>query len=171
MRNNNYCVIMGGGVGSRFWPFSREEKPKQFLDFFGLGRSLIQSTFDRFSQIIPVENIYVVTNEAYAEMTHEQLPELAKSQILLEPLRRNTAPCIAYATYHIKAINPDANIVVSPADHLILKEDIYIKEIQKGLDFVAKNDVLLTLGISQVAPKPVTDIYKLAMIQKVESIK
>jgi len=144
---------MAGGVGSRFWPFSREEKPKQFLDFFGTGRSLIQSTFDRFRKIIPVENIFVVTNKIYAGLTHEQLPELAESQILLEPMRRNTAPCIAFATYHIKAINPDANIVVSPADHLILKEDVYIAEIQKGLNFVATNEVLLTLGIKPSRPE------------------
>lgn len=153
MTKNNYCIIMAGGVGSRFWPFSREEKPKQFLDFFGTGRSLIQSTFDRFRKIIPVENIFIVTNEAYASLTHEQLPELAESQILLEPMRRNTAPCIAFATYHIKAINPDANIVVSPADHLILKEDVYIAEIQKGLNFVATNEVLLTLGIKPSRPE------------------
>ena len=100
---DNYCVIMGGGIGSRFWPFSRESYPKQFLDFFGTGRSLLQMTFDRFSKIIPIENIYIVTNEQYASLVKEQLPELGKSQILLEPARRNTAPCIAYAAYHIKA--------------------------------------------------------------------
>lgn len=103
---DNYCVIMGGGIGSRFWPFSRESYPKQFLDFFGSGRSLLQMTFDRFAKIIPTENIYIVTNESYADLIKEQLPELAEEQILLEPARRNTAPCIAYAAYHIKARNP-----------------------------------------------------------------
>ena len=115
---DNYCVIMGGGIGSRFWPFSRESYPKQFLDFFGSGRSLLQMTFDRFAKIIPTENIYIVTNESYADLIKEQLPELAEEQILLEPARRNTAPCIAYAAYHIKACNPEANIVVAPSDHL-----------------------------------------------------
>ena len=118
--NNNYCVIMSGGVGSRFWPFSKEGKPKQFLDFFGTGRSLLQSTFDRFKKIVPAENIYIVTNDAYAEMTMKQLPELKKDQLLLEPIRRNTAPAIAYASFRIRAVNPNANIVVAPSDHLIV---------------------------------------------------
>ena len=143
---DNYCVIMGGGIGSRFWPFSRESYPKQFLDFFGTGRSLLQMTFDRFSKIIPIENIYIVTNEQYASLVKEQLPELGKSQILLEPARRNTAPCIAYAAYHIKACNPNANIVVAPSDHLILKEDIFLKDVQKSLDFVKDNKVFMESG-------------------------
>lgn len=154
MRNsNNFCVIMGGGIGSRFWPFSKEERPKQFLDFFGTGRSLIQATFDRFKKIIPVENIFVVTNDAYAGLTQEQLPELSKDQILLEPMRRNTAPAIAFATYRIKAINPDANIIVAPSDHLILKEEHFLDEIQHGLEFVSRNNVLLTLGINPSRPE------------------
>lgn len=153
MKINNFCVIMGGGVGSRFWPFSKEDKPKQFLDFFGTGRSLLQSTFDRFKKIIPVENIFVVTNDAYAEMTLKQLPELSKNQILLEPLRRNTAPAIAYAVFHIQAINPNANIVVAPSDHLILKEDVFLSEIERGLQFVEKNPFLLTLGIKPSRPE------------------
>ena len=150
---DNYCVIMGGGIGSRFWPFSRESYPKQFLDFFGTGRSLLQMTFDRFSKIIPIENIYIVTNEQYASLVKEQLPELGKSQILLEPARRNTAPCIAYAAYHIKACNPNANIVVAPSDHLILKEDIFLKDVQKSLDFVKDNNALVTLGIKPSRPE------------------
>lgn len=144
---------MGGGIGSRFWPFSTEEKPKQFLDFFGTGRSLLQSTFDRFRKIVPVENIFIVTNDAYAEMTKQQLPELPEDQILLEPMRRNTAPCIAYAAYHIRAIDPDANMVVAPSDHLILKEDEFMDDIRKGLDFVGKKPVLLTLGIKPSRPE------------------
>src|SRR6218665_290797 len=112
---DSYCVIMSGGIGSRFWPFSREARPKQFLDFFGTGRSLLQMTVDRFKKILPLENIFIVTNESYAELTMQEVPELAPSQILLEPLRRNTAPCIAYASYHINAINPNANIVVAPS--------------------------------------------------------
>ena len=150
---DNYCVIMGGGIGSRFWPFSRESYPKQFLDFFGVGRSLLQMTFDRFAKIIPIENIYIVTNEAYAGLIKEQLPELSERQILLEPARRNTAPCIAYATYHIKACNPDANIVVAPSDHLILKEDLFLQDVRKALDFVRGNRALVTLGIKPSRPE------------------
>lgn len=154
MRNNhNFCVIMSGGVGSRFWPFSKEEKPKQFLDFFGAGRSLLQSTFDRFKRIVPVENIYIVTNDAYAEMSKKQLPELTDQQLLLEPIRRNTAPAIAYATYRIRAIDPDANIVVAPSDHLIVNEDEFVADITRGLDFVDQNPVLLTLGITPSRPE------------------
>ncbi|MGN0309811.1 MAG: sugar phosphate nucleotidyltransferase, partial [Bacteroides sp.] len=121
--NHNYCVIMGGGIGSRFWPFSRKDLPKQFLDFFGTGRSLLQQTFDRFSKVIPAEHILIVTNAMYADLVKEQLPEIGDEQILLEPCRRNTAPCIAWASYHIRALDPEANIVVAPSDHLILKEE------------------------------------------------
>ena len=150
---DNYCVIMGGGIGSRFWPFSRESYPKQFLDFFGTGRSLLQMTFDRFKKIMPIENIYIVSNEAYADLIKEQLPELSDKQILLEPARRNTAPCIAYAAYHIKACNPNANIVVAPSDHLILKEDVFLRDVQKALDFVKDNRALVTLGIKPSRPE------------------
>ena len=150
---DNYCVIMGGGIGSRFWPFSRETMPKQFLDFFGTGRSLLQQTFDRFSQIIPVENIFIATNELYKELVKSQLPELKDNQILLEPTRRNTAPCIAYASYRIRAINPNANIVVTPADHLILQEHHFLKNIQTGLNFVSKFPSLLTLGVKPSRPE------------------
>ena len=144
---------MSGGIGNRFWPYSNEKTPKQFLDFFGTGRSLLQSTFDRFNKIIPTENIFIVTSDSYAEMTKEQLPELTEDQILLEPIRRNTAPCIAYATFRIQAINPEANIIVTPSDHLILKSDQFIADINKGLDFVQHNDVLLTLGVKPTRPE------------------
>ena len=150
---NNYCIIMSGGVGSRFWPFSKENKPKQFLDFFGSGRSLLQSTYDRFKKIVLPENIYIVTNDAYADMTKMQLPELIDNQLLLEPMRRNTAPAIAFATFRIKALNPNANIIVAPSDHLILKEDEFIADMQKGLQFVSENPVLLTLGITPSRPE------------------
>ncbi|MDR0427347.1 MAG: mannose-1-phosphate guanylyltransferase [Dysgonamonadaceae bacterium] len=150
---DNFCVIMGGGIGSRFWPFSKENKPKQFLDFFGTGRSLLQQTFDRFNQIIPVENIFISTNETYADLVKKQLPELKDNQLLLEPTRRNTAPCIAYASYHIQAINPKANIVVTPADHLILQEHHFLKNIQTGLNFADKIPSLLTLGVKPSRPE------------------
>lgn len=150
---NNYCVIMGGGIGSRFWPFSRKTLPKQFLDFFGTGRSLLQQTFDRFQKVIPTENIFIVTNAMYADLVKEQLPEVNEDQILLEPARRNTAPCIAWASYHIRALNPNANIVVAPSDHLILKEDEFLAAIEKGLNFVSRSEKLLTLGIKPNRPE------------------
>lgn len=138
---------MGGGIGSRFWPVSRKSLPKQFLDFFGTGHTLLQQTFDRFRKIIPLENIFVVTNTLYADLVQHQLPDLKPEQILLEPTRRNTAPCIAWASYHIQAIDPCANIVVTPSDHLILKEDEFLNAIKQSLFFASKNNKLVTLGI------------------------
>ncbi|VBB48663.1 Mannose-1-phosphate guanylyltransferase (GDP) [uncultured Paludibacter sp.] len=150
---NNYCVIMAGGVGSRFWPFSKNNKPKQFLDFFGTGRSLLQMTFDRFSSFVPTSNILIVSNALYKDTILEQLPELKPEQVLLEPLRRNTAPCIAYAMHRIKSMTDNANIIVAPSDHLIVKEDKFIKTIKKGLDFIQQNNSLLTLGIKPSRPE------------------
>jgi mannose-1-phosphate guanylyltransferase len=144
---------MGGGIGSRFWPSSRQTMPKQFLDFFGTGRSLIQQTFDRFSQIVPIENIFIATNQKYADLVKKQLPGITDAQILLEPTRRNTAPCIAYAIYRIQALNPNANIVVTPADHLILQEHNFLMNIQKGLNFVSKFPALVTLGVKPNRPE------------------
>lgn len=150
---NRYCVIMCGGIGSRFWPFSKAARPKQFLDFFGTGRSLLQMTYDRVSNIIPVRNILAMTNEKYAPLVKEQLPELSDDQILLEPDRRNTAPCIAWAAYHIRAINPNAVMLVSPSDHLILREDVFKECVTRGLDFVARYPYLLTMGIQPNRPE------------------
>ena len=150
---NNYCIIMAGGIGSRFWPFSRNNRPKQFLDFFGTGRSFLQMTFDRFSRLMPVENILIVSNILYRDLILEQLPEIKPSQVLLEPTRRNTAPCIAYTVNRIKSMTDKANIVVAPSDHLIMKEIDFIDAIKTGLDFVEKNDSLLTLGIKPSRPE------------------
>ena len=167
---NNYCVIMAGGVGSRFWPFSREERPKQFLDFFGTGKSLLQMTVDRFRPLVPIENVFIVTNVAYKQMILEQIPDLAEGQILCEPARRNTAPCIAYATAHIRAIclkragltaaNQDwtrpemqANIVVAASDHLILEEEKFRDTIRKAFDFVSQHDAIATLGMTPTRPE------------------
>ena len=150
---NNYCVIMAGGLGSRFWPFSRNEKPKQFLDFFGTGRSLIQMTYDRFRAIVPASNILIVSNLIYKDLILEQLPEIEPDQVLLEPARRNTAPCIYYAVQRIKAINKKANIIVAPSDHLIMKEEEFINTIKAGLEFIDQNDNLLTLGIKPSRPE------------------
>lgn len=175
MKNNNYCVIMAGGIGSRFWPFSRNAQPKQFLDFFGTGRSLLQMTVDRFRPVVPAENILIVTNVQYKQLVLEQIPDLHPSQVLCEPARRNTAPCIAYATAHIKGVllqraladgrveqgdipdisSPiyDANIVVAPSDHLILQEQAFRQTIEKGLAFVQHNDAILTLGMKPTRPE------------------
>ena len=170
MKDNNYCVIMAGGVGSRFWPYSREEKPKQFLDFFGTGRSLLQMTRDRFRPIVPIENMFIVTNIAYKRLIMEQVPDIKESQILCEPARRNTAPCIAYATAHIRALclrragltaaNQDwsreemkANIVVAASDHLILAEEKFRQTILKAFDFVSQNKAICTLGMQPTRPE------------------
>jgi mannose-1-phosphate guanylyltransferase len=153
MDKNHYCVIMAGGIGSRFWPLSRIKKPKQFLDILGTGRTLIQQTFDRIRKVIPVENILIVTNEEYEDLVKKQLPEISSRQILLEPLRRNTAPCIAYANYKIHLSNPDAKILVAPSDHIILKEQDFLDVVIKGLDFVDTHDSMLTLGIQPNRPE------------------
>jgi mannose-1-phosphate guanylyltransferase len=150
---NNYCIIMAGGVGSRFWPFSRNNRPKQFLDFFGTGRSLLQLTFDRINHLVPAENIIIVSNIIYKDLILEQLPKIKADQVLLEPNRRNTAPCIAYAVNRIKSMTNKANIIVAPSDHLILKETDFLETIKTGLDFVEKNDCILTLGIKPSRPE------------------
>lgn len=153
MNKNNYIVIMAGGVGSRFWPMSTEEKPKQFLDVLGIGKTLLQQTVARFNSVAPAENILIVTSSKYKELVIGQCPELLESNILLEPCMRNTAPCIAYAAYKIKALNPNANIVVAPSDHLITNEAEFIRIIENGLDFTANNETLLTLGIQPHRPE------------------
>lgn len=152
MNSDFYCVIMAGGAGTRFWPISRSTHPKQFLDILGLGQTLLQQTFKRFAKICPPENILIVTSAEYKDITLEQLPEIDESQVLLEPARRNTAPCIAYANFRIQQLNPNAKIIVAPSDHLILNEDEFIKTINSGLDFISNNDSLLTLGIEPSRP-------------------
>ncbi len=144
---HTYCVIMAGGIGSRFWPMSRTSYPKQFLDFLGLGRTLIQQTFDRFKAICPVENILVVTNAQYAPLVKQQLPELRDEQILLEPGRRNTAPCIAYANHVIAARDPEARIIVAPSDHLVTDTKAFQDTVRLALEQASKEDDLVTLGI------------------------
>ncbi len=153
MENNNFCVIMAGGVGSRFWPLSRSNHPKQFIDILGVGKTLIQLTYERFTRIMPAENIYIVSNQEYAGLIREQLPGLPEENILLEPMRRNTAPCIDYANYRIAQRNPKANIVVAPSDHLIVREEAFLENVREGLSFVADNDALLTLGIMPSRPE------------------
>lgn len=144
---------MAGGVGVRFWPYSRNSRPKQFLDVLGTGRTLLQSTLDRFTPLCPTENIFVVTHEEHADLVREQLPQLNDDQILAEPMRKNTAPCIAYASYKISQINPDAVIVVAPSDHLILKEQEFQELIKKAVDQAKAQDKLITLGITPTRPE------------------
>jgi len=143
---------MAGGIGSRFWPMSRTSHPKQFLDILGTGKTLLQQTYDRFLKICPKENIYIVTNESYKALVHEQLKNISDSNVLYEPSRKNTAPCVAYASYKINKINPKANIVVAPSDHLILKEQTFVKAIKSCFKKVASEDCLMTLGIKPTRP-------------------
>ena len=145
---------MAGGIGSRFWPLSKDNYPKQFLDILGTGKSFIRSTYERFSPVIPDENFLVVTNKAYKQLVLEHLPMLKPDQVLCEPARRNTAPCIAYAAYHIQSRCKDANIVVTPADHLVTNEVEFQRIIRLGFDFLAKNqNALMTIGIKPSRPE------------------
>ena len=152
MSKNTYAAIMAGGIGSRFWPASRTAKSKQFLDILGTGRTLIQATYDRFLKICPKENIFILTHTDYINLVKQQLPDITDEQILTEPARKNTAPCIAYAAFKINKLNPDANIIVAPSDHIILKEDEFVRIAELAIDFVSKNDALCTLGIRPTRP-------------------
>jgi len=152
MNKNNYAVIMAGGIGSRFWPMSKSSFPKQFLDILGTGETLIQQTFNRLERICPPENILIVTNTNYKNLCLEQLPNVVESNILCEPAMRNTAPCVAYAAFKIQSMNEDANMIIAASDHIILKEDEFVRVTNDCLDIVAKNDVLLTLGITPSRP-------------------
>ena len=143
---------MAGGVGSRFWPLSRRQRPKQFLDILGTGRSFLRHTFERFSPMIPVENFLVVTNESYAEQVLAEIPELSPEQVLAEPLGRNTAPCITYAAYRIAATSPDATMIVTPSDHLILDEVLFRQEMERCVEFASATGSLLTVGLTPTRP-------------------
>jgi mannose-1-phosphate guanylyltransferase len=171
MKKDNYVAIMAGGIGSRFWPMSRTSFPKQFLDILDHGRTLIQSTYDRFTQFIPPENIYVVTSQQYEAIVAKQLPQMNPGNILCEPSRKNTAPCVAYISYKLQRLNPKSNLICAPADHLVLDTTAFTKVSIEALDFTAKHNALLTLGIKPTNPntgygyiqyeQPVTDnIYK-----------
>ena len=153
MKNNRYCVIMAGGMGKRFWPMSRQNHPKQFLDILGTGRSFIRHTFERFANIVPIENFVVVTNRRYKELVMQHLPEINEEQILCEPIGRNTAPCIAYASYMLRRKNSDAEMIVTPADHLILNEVEFAKVIESSLEFIQYRNALMTIGIEPTRPE------------------
>ena len=152
MNKNNYAVIMAGGIGSRFWPMSKVTFPKQFLDILGTGETLIQQTFNRLQRVCPKENILIVTNKNYKDLCLEQLPNVIESNILCEPAMRNTAPCVAYAAFKIQSMNENANMIIAASDHIILKEDEFVRVANDCLEVVAKNDILLTLGITASRP-------------------
>lgn len=153
MANNNHLVIMAGGVGSRFWPMSTKDKPKQFIDVLGVGRTLIQLTYDRFEPICPPENVWVVTNKKYVDIVKRQLPEIPVGNILCEPCRRNTAPCIAYVSWRIKKECPTANIVVTPSDHIVLNIPEFRRVISNSLSFTSETDAIVTLGMKATRPE------------------
>ena len=150
----NYCVILAGGKGRRLWPTSREEKPKQFIDFLGVGRTQLQTTFDRFSKVIPLENIFICTCREYLSLVKEQVPEIEECNILVEPVNRNTAPSVAWANMRIKRQDPDANIIITPSDQLVVDEASFIRSLETGLSYVAENDVLLAMGVKPTRPEP-----------------
>lgn len=147
-----YVLIMAGGIGSRFWPISKNKHPKQFLDILGTGKSLIRLTYERFIKFIPPENIYVVTNELYKKLLTEHIPELDENQILLEPARKNTAPCVAYAAYKIASLNASANLIVAPSDHVILDEEQFAAVVKQAIDYTNNNEDIVTLGILPTRP-------------------
>lgn len=150
----NYCVILAGGRGRRLWPYSRDKQPKQFIDFFGCGRTLLQSTFDRFANILPKENIYVCTNADFKDTVAGQLPEIPAANIIAEPVSRNTAPSVAWASILIAKRDPEANVIVTPADQLVMNEAAFADNVRKGMEFVAKHDMLLTMGVRPTRPEP-----------------
>ncbi|TAE99056.1 MAG: mannose-1-phosphate guanylyltransferase, partial [Runella slithyformis] len=149
---NNYAVIMAGGAGTRFWPFSRNSYPKQFHDVLGVGKTMLQQTVARFEGVCAPQNIYIVTSQEYYSIVKEQLPQLTDDQILCEPNRRNTAPCIAYACYKIAAQNPRANVIVAPSDHIILKEEDFKSKLRTAIDAAQAADILVTLGVQPTRP-------------------
>jgi len=152
MNQNHYVAIMAGGIGSRFWPMSRSRYPKQFLDILGLGRTLIQQSYDRYSQVVPPENVFVVTSAEYVSIVKEQLPDLPAENILAEPSRKNTAACIAYIAFKLQTINPDAVMIAAPADHLVTETTKFVTTAQTALQFVEQNNALVTIGIKPSHP-------------------
>lgn len=171
MNNNRYCVIMAGGIGTRFWPMSRQSCPKQFLDILGTGRSFIRHTYERFAKIIPNENFIVVTNRRYKELVLEHIPELDESQILCEPIGRNTAPCIAYAAYTLKQKCANAEMIVTPADHMILNESEFLSIVDNSLKFIAEHRVLMTIGINPTRPETGYGYIQRTSAERISAVK
>jgi len=153
MTGNRYCIIMAGGIGSRFWPLSRVGKPKQFIDILNIGYTLLQLTYNRFLRVVPAQNIYVITSAEHASLVRQQLPALPQSNVLTEPMRRNTAPCIAYANWFINRIDPNALTIVTPADHIIGDEEKFMEVMENSLRFVNETNALLTLGLKPQRPE------------------
>ena len=154
INSKNYCVILAGGRGRRLWPCSRDQYPKQFIDFFGTGRTQLQTTYDRFVKLLPKENIYICTCKEYLTIVKEQLPDFDEHKILVEPLNRNTAPSVAWANMRIKRIDPDANIIITPSDHMVMNEESFARSLEIGVSYVSENDVLLVLGVKPTRPEP-----------------
>ena len=152
MNKNNFCIIMAGGYGSRFWPMSKANNPKQFLDILGSGESMLQTTFRRCERFCPRENIIIVTGELYAEKVRQQIPGLQRYQVLSEPTRRNTAPCVAYAASIIHELNPNANVVVTPSDHAVFGEDSYVRNLEDATTIVQEHDWIITVGVRPTNP-------------------
>ena len=160
----NYVVIMAGGIGSRFWPYSRADKPKQFLDVLGTGRSLIQMTYDRFLSICPSENIYIITNKSYKGLVKEQLPDLSEDQILLEPIGRNTAAAVAYPAFKIKQRDPQGVMIVAPSDHIVFKEKVFNDNLGTAIKSARGSNKLITLGIVPTRPKRAMGIFNIIQV-------
>lgn len=153
-RKDNYCIILAGGKGRRLWPSSRERMPKQFIDFFGCGRTQLQQTYDRFTKIVPAENIFVNTNTDYADIVRKQLPQLPENNLMVEPIHRNTAPGAAWTVHRIAHIDSRANIVITPSDQIVLNEEAFAASVNRGFDFVKECDSVLTIGVKPTRPEP-----------------
>lgn len=171
MESNKYCVLMAGGAGTRFWPRSRQSMPKQFLDILGTGKSFLRHTFERFEKLVPVENFMVVTHQRYKELVMQHLPELSEDQILCEPIGRNTAPCIAYAAFTLLRRNPEAEMIVTPSDHLILNEEDFRSIIGECVDFAAEHDALVTVGIKPTRPETGYGYIQVSDSQPISKVK
>ena len=171
MATNRYCIIMAGGIGTRFWPKSRQNLPKQFLDILGTGRSFIRHTFERFAPIVPAENFLVVTNRRYRDLVLEHLPELGPDQVLCEPIGRNTAPAIAYAAYTLHKRDPDAEMIVTPSDHYIVDEEAFRAIVSECADFAAANDALMTIGIQPTRPDTGYGYIQVSDAQPISRVK
>lgn len=154
MNMKNFCVILAGGKGRRLWPSSRDKYPKQFIDFFGTGRTQLQSTIDRFQKFIPTGNVYVCTNQEFAALVREQLPELPERNILVEPVNRNTAPSVAWATMRILSAEPEASIIIAPSDQCVVNEELFRQNMETSLGYVSQNNVLVAMGVKPTRPEP-----------------
>lgn len=162
INESSYCIILAGGRGRRLWPCSRDEKPKQFIDFFGTGRTQLQQTFDRFAKILPKQNVFICTNKEYAPIVREQLPDLHEENLMIEPVNRGTAPSVAWANMRVCRRNPDASVIITPSDQLVLNEDLFYQNLEEAFYFVSHHDNILTLGVQPTAQSLVMVISRRA---------